>query len=67
MSGWVGTRCPGAFERRQGVLSEIDHALALIGVAHWSEPFNRGSEAKQRAATYDREADPGLGSKHRSG
>jgi hypothetical protein len=59
MRGWVGPQCPGAFEGGPGVLSEIDRALALIGVAHWSEPFNTGSEAKPRSATYNREADRG--------
>jgi len=45
--------CPGAFDRSPSALSEIDQALALIGAAHWIEPFQ------------DREAGRGLGSKHR--
>jgi hypothetical protein len=61
MSERVGPQRPGAFEGGPGVLSEIDRALALIGAAHWTEPFNTGSEAKRRAATYDREADLELG------
>lgn len=67
MSTRVGPRCPGAFEGGPGGLNEIDRALVLIGAAHWTEPFNTGSEAKPRVATYDREADRGLGLKHRSG
>jgi hypothetical protein len=67
MSGRIRPRYPGAFEGGPGVLSEIDRALALIGVAHWTEPFNTGSEAKPRAAAYDREADRGLSLRHRSG
>jgi hypothetical protein len=61
---WAGLSCPsasegapGASEGAPGVLLEIDHVLALMGVAHWSTPFDPGSEAKPRATTYDRRAD----------
>jgi hypothetical protein len=66
MSRRVRPRCSGVFESGPGVLSEIDRALALIGAPHWTEPFNTGSEATPVAATYDREADRNLGSKHGS-
>ena len=36
MRGWVGPRSPGVFKGGPRVLSEIDHALALIGAAHWT-------------------------------
>jgi hypothetical protein len=56
MSERVWPQCKGAFDGDSGVLSEIDHALALIGAAHWTEPFRMGFEAKLRSAAYDREA-----------
>src|SRR5260370_41626222 len=37
MRAWVGPRSPGVFESGAGVLSEIDHALAMLGTAHWME------------------------------
>jgi len=37
MRGWVAPRRSGAVEGGMDVFSEIDHALAMIGVAHWTE------------------------------
>ena len=35
MNGRIRIQRPVAFESRPGMLSEIDHALALICTAHW--------------------------------
>jgi hypothetical protein len=51
MNGRIRIQRPGAFESPPGMLSEIDHALALIGTAHWIGRFKAASEAKPRAAT----------------
>jgi hypothetical protein len=37
MGAWVGSRSPGDIESGDGVLNEIDHALAALGTAHWME------------------------------
>jgi len=37
MEAWVGSRSPGHIESFDGVLREIDHALAAIGTTHWME------------------------------
>ena len=37
MGAWVGSRSPGDIESGDGALNEIDHALAAIGTAHWTE------------------------------
>ncbi len=48
MGAWVGPRSPGVFESGAGVLSEIDHALAVFGSAHWMENFNTGVNPRDR-------------------
>jgi hypothetical protein len=48
MGVWVGPRSPGAFESGAGVLSEINHALALIGAAHWMENFSTGAHPRDQ-------------------
>jgi hypothetical protein len=42
MSGRVWPQCKGAFDGDSGVLSEIDHVLALIGAAHWTHTIQCG-------------------------
>ena len=46
MGARVGPRSPGVFESRAGVLSEIDHALAVFGAAHWAENFSTGANPR---------------------
>src|SRR6516162_8226399 len=46
MGAWVGSRSPGDIESGDGVLNEIDHALAAIGTAHWTE--NSRTDAYRR-------------------
>src|SRR5215471_7811859 len=46
MGAWVGSRSPGDIESGDGVLNEIDHALAALGTAHWME--NSRTDAYRR-------------------
>ena len=46
MGAWVGSRSPGDIESGDGVLNEIDHALAAVGAAHWME--NSRTDAYRR-------------------
>ena len=46
MGAWVGSRSPGDIESGDGALNEIDHALAAIGTAHWTE--NSRTDAYRR-------------------
>jgi hypothetical protein len=48
MGGWVEPQSPGVFESGAGVLSEVDHALAVFGAAHWMENFNTGASPRNR-------------------
>ena len=43
MSGGVGFQGRRAFDGGSGVLSEIDHVLAVIGAAHWTAPWQRAN------------------------
>jgi hypothetical protein len=51
MTGRDGTTGPGAFDGGRSRLSEIDCVLALIGAAHWIDPFDTASEVKRRGVT----------------
>jgi|SRR6516162_4356087 len=49
MSGRDGIQRPGAFETAPGVLSELDHAFAMLAAAHWIGRFKNVGVGEERA------------------
>jgi len=48
VSKGVGFRYRGACEGGANPLSELDHALAMIGSAHWTENFSTSAHPRNR-------------------
>ena len=48
MSRGVGFRYRGACEGGANPLSELDHALTMIGSAHWTENFSTSAHPRNR-------------------